>query len=81
MEEKIPSVLRSVRLKCLDCSCGSVSEVTACPVEACPLHPFRFGKNPNRNGTRVMTEEQKQASKDRLLAYHAKRKSSKELPE
>lgn len=50
MEEKRISPLKAIRLKCLDCSCGSPNEVKLCPVEKCPLYPFRLGKNPNRAG-------------------------------
>lgn len=50
MEEKRITPLKAVRLKCLDCSNGSSNEVKLCPVEKCPLYPFRFGKNPNRDG-------------------------------
>lgn len=50
MGEKRISPLKAIRLKCLDCSCGSSNEVKLCPVVKCPLYPFRFGKNPNRAG-------------------------------
>lgn len=50
MEEKRVSPLKAIRLKCLDCCCGSSNEVKLCTVEKCPLYLFRFGKNPNRAG-------------------------------
>lgn len=50
MEEKRISPLKAIRLKCLDCCCGSSNEVKLCPVTSCALYPFRFGKNPNRAG-------------------------------
>jgi hypothetical protein len=40
-------VLRRIRAKCLSCGCGSHKEVELCPVEACPLWPLRFGKDPS----------------------------------
>lgn len=80
MEEKIPSVLRSVRLKCLDCSCGSPKEVEICPVTNCALYPYRFGKSLTRKG-RSLTDEQKSAARERLLAYHAKKRGDRGLPE
>ncbi len=46
----IPTPLKAIRLKCLDCSCGSADEVRKCPIKWCPLYPFRSGKNPNRKG-------------------------------
>jgi hypothetical protein len=30
-----------IALKCLDCCCWEKSEVAACPVTSCPLHPLR----------------------------------------
>ena len=50
MEEKRISPLKAIRLKCLDCCCGSVHEIKLCTAEQCPLYPFRLGKNPNRAG-------------------------------
>jgi len=44
---KINSPLKAVRHKCLDCCCESNAEVEKCPVESCPLHPFRFGTYPS----------------------------------
>ncbi len=41
---------KAIRLKCLDCSCGSPSEVKFCAVKQCPLFPFRFGKRPQFEG-------------------------------
>lgn len=42
--------LKAIRLKCLDCSAGSAHEVRGCHISDCPLHPYRFGKNPKRAG-------------------------------
>lgn len=38
--------IKAIRKKCLDCSCGSVSEVKLCPVKECPIYPYRMGKRP-----------------------------------
>ena len=46
---KLASDLRpgkAMRFKCLDCSGGSTAEVAACPVDDCPLWPFRMGRRP-----------------------------------
>ena len=40
-------VLRSVRNQCLECCCGSSSEVAKCHLYKCALHPFRFGRDPD----------------------------------
>ena len=46
----IPTPLKAIRAKCLDCSAGSADEVRKCTIKDCPLYPFRSGKNPNRKG-------------------------------
>jgi len=45
--EQAPVPLKAIRLKCLDCSCGSVKEVRLCPVFDCPLWKYRFGVRPS----------------------------------
>jgi hypothetical protein len=42
------SALKAIKLKCVDCSGLSKSEVRNCAFTDCALHPFRQGKNPNR---------------------------------
>lgn len=37
---------KAIRLKCLDCCCGSAHEVKLCTCDSCPLFPYRFGRNP-----------------------------------
>lgn len=64
MEEKRISALKAIRLKCLDCSCGSSNEVKLCTVTGCPLYPFREGHNPFTK--KEYTPEQKAALASRL---------------
>lgn len=40
--------IKAIRAKCIDCCAGQVSEVRKCPVEDCPLHPYRMGKRPSK---------------------------------
>ncbi len=42
--------IKSIRAYCLQCQGGSPKEVRLCSAQACPLYPYRMGKNPNRNG-------------------------------
>jgi hypothetical protein len=42
------SPLKALRLKCLDCCCGSANEVRLCTAVDCPSWPFRLGKTPWR---------------------------------
>lgn len=73
MDER-KSPLKAIREKCLDCVCRQVNEVKLCPVKDCSLYPFRFGKNPY--STRKLSEEQRNASAERLKAYHERKKNN-----
>jgi len=64
--------VKAIRQKCLDCSGWSYTEVELCPLTECSLYPFRFGKNPFRT-RRNMTEEQKEALRQRFKAIREKR--------
>ena len=83
MEEKRISPLKAIRLKCLDCCCGSSNEVKLCPAEICPLYPFREGHNPFIQ-KREYTEEQREAQRARMEQnIHSVRrgKSANSIPE
>ena len=69
--------VKVIRLKCLDCCCGSAKEVALCPAENCSLWPWRFGKNPYR-GER--TEAQKAAARESMRKLQLARKA-RETPE
>ena len=72
------SALKQIRLKCLDCCCGSSNEVKMCEIVTCPLHDYRFGKSQNR-AARNLTDEQraeigarfKKAREDRIAAENS----------
>ena len=43
---------KAIRLKCLDCCCGSAFEVRRCESRDCPLWRYRLGREiPAENGT------------------------------
>jgi len=44
-----PTPLKAIRRKCLLCS-GSKSGVRKCSDSACPIHNYRMGRNPSRQG-------------------------------
>ncbi|MCD7905498.1 MAG: hypothetical protein LUG24_08030 [Clostridiales bacterium] len=69
-KKTITNPVKIIGLKCLDCSCGQVNEVKLCPAEDCPLHPFRFGRNPYRKkSSRIYTEEERAAIREHLIKY------------
>ena len=43
--------VKTIRKFCLECMGGNKALVSGCTTTSCPLHPFRFGKNPNRART------------------------------
>ena len=57
--------VKVIREKCLRCCCDSANEVALCHIEACPLWPWRMGKNPYRK-KKVLTNEQKLVITERL---------------
>jgi hypothetical protein len=77
MEQKRITPMKAIRLKCLDCCCGSAHEVKLCAATQCPLYPFREGKNPNV-GTRGWTEERREEQRQRMAQnIHSKGNESK----
>jgi len=52
-KNRIPSSLKTTRKKCLDCVCGSASEVKLCHLSNCPSWPYRFGRSPKEEDLRV----------------------------
>ena len=48
MAKNYKTPIKSIREKCLDCSCGSPKEVRLCPVIKCALYPYRFGRRPTK---------------------------------
>jgi hypothetical protein len=57
--------VKAIRQFCLWCMGGSSKEVDLCQSGHCPLHPFRYGKNPYRK-PRELTDEQRQEMAERL---------------
>ena len=61
------SPMKTIRQKCLDCSCGSSEEVKNCFAKKCPLYQFRFSykldENGNRKKRRKISEEHLQKLK------------------
>ena len=73
--EEIRNPVKAIRAKCLDCCCGSVTEVKLCPDDECPIHVFRFGKNPYRT-KRELSEEQRAAAAERFRQAREKARIS-----
>jgi hypothetical protein len=61
---KILTPLKAIRANCLECCCDSAHEVRLCPTKNCPLHPYRFGKNPYLSGRKLTPEHKAVALKN-----------------
>ena len=68
--------VKAIRAYCLGCCLEQAAEVRLCPDEDCPLHAFRFGKNPYT--TRTYTDDQKQAMADRAKNLQRKQQDGVE---
>ena len=59
---------QAIKAYCTDCSAGNRLEITECPSLACALYPFR-GYIVVDGPKRVMSEAQKEATRQRFLKY------------
>lgn len=59
-------LLRTIRLHCLDCCCGSYEEVKECGCPTCNLFPLRFGKDPT--APKLSPEERERRAE--ILRHH-----------
>ncbi len=44
---KIKTPIKSIRAKCLECTCNQPKEIRYCQVITCPLYSYRMGKRPS----------------------------------
>ena len=75
-ETKLTTPIKAIRAKCIDCCCGDTREVRLCPAEDCPLHPFRYGKNPNLQ--QAFSEETLEKYRQRMKTINENRKKEAE---
>ena len=59
MENLYETPIKSIRKKCLECSCGSYKEIRLCPVTGCPLYPYRMGSRPNAETIKTLSDPDK----------------------
>jgi hypothetical protein len=52
------TAVKSIRAYCIECGDGTYKEVRLCPIDDCPLYPYRFGRRP--------TESEKQELKQTI---------------
>jgi len=57
-KSKVHNPLTAIRANCVECSGGSLKEITECKVLGCALYPFRMGTNPFHKKTRERVERE-----------------------
>ena len=53
MQTKLKTPYKTFRAKCMDCTLNQYNEITYCTSYTCPIYPFRFGKKPTEDDTRI----------------------------
>jgi len=48
MDKLFDTPIKSIRKKCLDCTCGQYEEIRKCTVFNCALYPYRMGRRPDK---------------------------------
>lgn len=66
------TLMKAIRKKCLECSCGSSTEVKECPVIKCPLWTYRSGHRPKTDI--LSTEEEETENTQQGAALNEKSK-------
>ena len=54
--DKLRTPYKTFRAKCMDCTQSQYDEIKYCQVPQCPIYPFRFGKKPTEDDTRIHLE-------------------------
>jgi hypothetical protein len=57
---RVQNPLKALRERCLDCCCGSASEVRKCVSVDCPSWPFRMSTNPFRKKRELSSAEKRE---------------------
>ena len=65
MPDQITILIEAIQATCIYCCRGQISEVELCPLNKCPFHPFRMGKDSFR-AKREYTDEQRATMAERL---------------
>ena len=56
MNKLYTTPIKSIRKKCLDCTCNQPKEIRLCPIINCPLYPYRMGRRPDKATLDTMKE-------------------------
>ena len=46
--ERVPTPIKAIRAKCMDCTCNQPKEIRECRIVTCALWPYRMGKRPKQ---------------------------------
>ncbi len=59
MMREIPTPIKTIRLKCLDCCNDDYTEVRECSIVRCPNWPYRMGKRPDEETIKEFLEHRR----------------------
>ena len=52
--------VKAIRLKCLDCSCGQLTEIRECLIKDCALWCYRMVYEVDKNGKKIKFDNGKE---------------------
>jgi len=50
---KVLTPIKTIRAKCMDCTCDQPKEIRECRIISCPSWPYRMGKRPTEAERKV----------------------------
>jgi len=53
MQTKLKTPYKTFRAMCMSCTQKQYNEIKYCQSFECPIYPFRFGKKPTEDDTRI----------------------------
>ena len=53
---KISTPVKSLRLKCLDCTSNQPGEIRCCEILDCPCWPYRMGRRPSQEELEMLKQ-------------------------
>lgn len=54
-QNKSKELLQAIRYRCIECAASRMYTIDYCPIDTCPLYPFRFGNEPKPKEPKAKT--------------------------
>ena len=55
---KILTPIKTIRAKCMDCTCNQPKEIRECRMISCPSWPYRMGQRPSEHDRQVYEQQE-----------------------